>query len=111
MRRFLSTAGPAAQPRPPLPAGAPMAPPTPGSTPAAPPGVESAPRAARRTLPTVAWASQVLSGAEYRRPEACPPVPLARQGMIVVRLEVLSPGITLIPDHPAEQALRTGAPR
>ena len=50
---------------------------------------------------------EVLSGAEYREPEACWVVPLAYQGRIVAELRVSYDGTGIVPDIPATQEMQT----
>ena len=60
----------------------------------------------KRELPGIIAKLQVLTGAEYREPEACWVVPLAVEGKIVAHLKVYYDGVRVIPDYPVDQEMR-----
>ena len=57
-------------------------------------------------LPGIIARLQVLSGAEYREPEACWAVPLAVDGKIVAHVKVYYDGIHIVPNYPVDQEMR-----
>ncbi len=59
----------------------------------------------KKILPSVVNGLQVLSGAEYRAPEACWIVPLAYKGMIVAHIKIYYDGEHVVPDYPANQEM------